>query len=306
MAPTETALEVFSCGVKLDACADKLGYLRHANELLGNSGLLQQRMADDGYLFLRGFLNRDEVLAARRNTLEQLAARDQLDPNAPLMDGIQKPGTSLSFHPELAQKNNQPLQKLLYAEDGDLMRFFNRFLGGAARHFDFTWLRCISPGRGTPCHCDVVFMGRGTRKLYTAWVPLGNINFEAGGLMVLEGSHKNHQLQQTYGSRDVDSYCENDPSDEARTANGHNGWLSENPNEVRNQLGGRWLVSEYEVGDVVIFSIDLAHGGMDNRSDHLRLSSDSRYQLATETIDERWIGENPPGHSSAGKRGRIC
>ena len=306
MALTENALEIFSCGEQLDDAADKLGYQRDADELLGNSGILQQRMADDGYLLLRGLLNREEVLAARRKTLEQLAASGQLDPSAPLMDGIQKPGTTLFFQPELAQKNNQPLQKLLYDEEGELIRFFRNFLGGPTRHFDFTWLRCISPGRGTPSHCDVVFMGRGTRKLYTAWVPLGDVDFESGGLMVLEGSHKNHELQQTYGARDVDSYCENDPTDGARTASGYNGWLSENPKELRNQLGGRWLVSEYEAGDVVIFSIDLAHGGMDNRSNHLRLSSDSRYQLASEPIDERWVGENPPGHGSAGKRGRIC
>ncbi len=306
MVLTEKALDLYSCGVQLDASPDKLGSLRDANELLGDPGMLQQRMADDGYLFLRGLLPSDEVLDARRNTLEQLAAQGQLDPNVPLMDGVQRPGTSLFFQPELAQKNNQPLQQLLYAEQGELMRFFQYFLGGPAGHFDFTWLRCISPGRGTPAHCDVVFMGRGTRKLYTAWVPLGDVDFEAGGLMVLEGSHKNQELQRTYGARDVDSYCDNDPLDAARTANGYNGWLSENPNELRDQLGGRWLVSEYKAGDIVIFSIDLAHGGMDNRSNHLRLSSDSRYQLASEPIDERWVGENPPGHSSAGKRGRVC
>ena len=306
MVLTETALDIYSCGEKLDASADKLGYLRDANVLLGSPRSLQERMAEDGYLYLRGLLNRDEVLAARRNTLEQLAAQGQLDPDVPLMDGVQKPGTSLFFQPELAQKNNQPLQTLLYDEQGELMRFFQHFLGGPTKHFDFTWLRCISPGRGTPSHCDVVFMGRGTRKLYTAWIPLGKVDFETGGLMVLEGSHKNAELQQSYGARDVDSYCENDPSDAARTANGYNGWLSESPRELRNQLGGRWLVSEYEVGDIVIFSIDLAHGGMDNRSNHLRLSSDSRYQLASEPIDERWVGENPPGHSSAGKRGRVC
>ena len=306
MVLADTALELFSCGEKLDVSADKLGYLRDANELLGDPGMLRQRMADDGYLLLRGLLNHDEVLAARRNTLEQLAEQEQLDPKAPVMDGVPRSGASLFFQPELAQKNNQPLQKLLYAEDGELMRFFRHFLGGPTRHFDFTWLRCISPGRGTPAHCDVVFMGRGTRKLYTAWVPLGDVDFETGGLMVLEGSHKNQELQQTYGARDVDSYCENDPLDTARTANGYNGWLSENPNELRNQLGGRWLVSEYHAGDIVIFSIDLAHGGMDNRSNHLRLSSDSRYQLASEPMDERWVGDNPPGHSSAGKKGRIC
>jgi hypothetical protein len=52
--------------------------------------------------------------------------------------------------------------------------------------------------------------------------------------------------------------------------------------------------------------MDLVHGGLDNRSHRLRLSSDSRYQLASEPIDERWVGENPPGHGSAGKRGRVC
>ena len=186
------------------------------------------------------------------------------------------------------------------------MRFFRSFLGGEVRHFDFTWLRCISPGLGTPSHCDIVYMGRGTRKLYTAWVPLGDNNFQLGGLMILEGSHKNVQLQQTYGQRDVDSYCANKPDDPARTANGLNGWLSEDPNKIRRSLGGRWLTAEYQIGDVVIFSMDTVHGGMDNRSNQLRLSSDSRYQLASESVDERWIGENPPGHSSAGKRGRVC
>jgi hypothetical protein len=302
----EETLELYSCGEKLDSSPGSLGHLRDANDLLPNSARLQQRMTEDGYLFLRGLLPREDVLAARRRTLEQLQAEGQLDPSAPLMDGIPKPGVSLFFKPELAQKNNAPLQSLLYAEDGALMRFFRHFLSGEVRHFDFTWLRCISPGLGTPSHCDVVFMGRGTHQLYTAWVPLGDIDFAAGGLMILEGSHRDQDLQQTYATRDVDSYCENDPDDEARTANGYNGWLSESPTELRKARGGRWLVSEYEVGDIVIFSINLAHGGMDNRSNRIRLSSDSRYQLGSEPVDERWVGANPPGHSSAGKRGRIC
>jgi ectoine hydroxylase-related dioxygenase (phytanoyl-CoA dioxygenase family) len=149
-------------------------------------------------------------------------------------------------------------------------------------------------------------MGRGTRHLYTAWVPLGDVDFNLGGLMMLEGSHKNERLRSTYGQKDVDSYCSNQPDDPARTASGYNGWLSEDPRQIRESLGGRWLVSEYEAGDVVIFCMDIVHGGMDNRSNRLRLSSDSRYQLASEPADERWIGENPPGHSAAGKKGRIC
>lgn len=294
---------LFSCGHPLDDA--HVGLMRETVATLGPASL-HQRMEEDGYLLLRGLLDPHKVLAARRRILEQLNAAGQLDPAAPLMEGKFKPGTKLYFQPELAQKNNPELQELLYAPDGELMQFFARFLGGQVRHFDFTWLRCITKGPGTPSHCDIVYMGRGTHRLYTAWAPLGKADFETGGLCVLENSHRNERLHQTYCRRDVDTYCENRAFDKALTANGYNGFLSDDPNKIRRQLGSRWLVSEFEPGDMVVFGMELVHGGLDNHSDRLRLSSDSRYQLASEPVDERWVGENPPGHGAAGKRGRVC
>jgi Phytanoyl-CoA dioxygenase (PhyH) len=305
--PTLEALPpLYSCGHQLEAGEDKIGFLQNSNDALDDRDELRGRMDENGYLLLRNHLDVDEVMAARRHVFQQLAGRDLLDPSAPLMDGVPNSAAHLYFQPELAQKNNAPLQHLLYNPNGAIMQFFQFFLGGAVRHFDFTWLRCITPGGGTPSHCDIVYMSRGTRRLYTAWVPLGDVDFNLGGLMVLEGSHKNEKLRNSYGQRDVDVYCTNRPDDPAKTAHGTNGWLSENPTQIRRSLGGRWLVSEYQAGDILIFCMDMVHGGMDNRSNRLRLSSDSRYQLASEPIDERWIGENPPGHGAAGKRGRIC
>jgi len=298
--------KLYSCGHQLDGGENNIGMLKSTDTASSSASQLRASIAEDGYLFLRGYLDRAEVLAARRHILQQLHAEGQLDPSAPLMHAVPQPDTKLFFKPELAQKNNPPLQRLLYDPQGRLMQFFATFLGGEVRHFDFTWLRCLSPGPGTPSHCDIVYMGRGTRQLYTAWVPLGDVDFELGGLMILEDSHRHPSLKHSYGQRDVDTYCSNRLDDPARTANGLNGWLSENPNKIRQSLGGRWLTSQYETGDVVIFCMDIVHGGMDNRSNRLRISSDSRYQLASEPVDERWIGENPPGHSSAGKRGRIC
>ncbi len=292
-------------GHKLDDGEQEIGILSSIQSTGINRNLLQDRMAEDGYLFLRDYLDKEEVLAARRHILKQLADEGQLDPSAPLMEGVPNSEAELYFQPELGQ-DNPPLKHLLYAPQGRLMRFFSSFLGGEVRHFDFTWLRCISPGLGTPSHCDIVYMGRGTRKLYTAWVPLGDTDFQTGGLIILENSHKNVRLQNTYGQRDVDSYCTNRPDLPAKTDSGRNGWLTEDPNKIRKSLGGRWLTAEYNVGDVIVFCMDLVHGGLDNKSRQLRISSDSRYQLASEPADERWIGDNPPGHSSAGKRGRIC
>lgn len=297
---------IYSGGQQLEDGETALGLLQPCDAQI-DVALLRQRMADNGYLYLQGYLKREEVLAVRREILIRVAAEGHLDPAAPLMEGKVKPEAKLQFRADLARKDNAPLQRLLYHPEGNLMRFFLKFLGAEVRHFDYTWLRCVSPGPSTPSHCDIVYMGRGTRNLYTAWVPMGDAGFEAGGLMILEGSHKNERLRRTYGQRDVDLYCSNRPDDSAYTAFGSNGAFTGDANKVRHSLhGGRWLTADYRVGDVVVFGMDLVHGGTDNRSDHLRLSSDSRYQLASEPADERWIGENPPAHGPGGKRSRIC
>ncbi len=85
-----------------------------------------------------------------------------------------------------------------------------------------------------------------------------------------------------------------------------NGALSKNPVSLRNRYGGRWLTDEFEAGDMLIFGMHTIHASLDNHSSQIRLSSDSRYQLASEPVDERWVGANPIGHSVAFRKGRIC
>jgi hypothetical protein len=80
---------------------------------------------------------------------------------------------------------------------------------------------------------------------------------------------------------------------------------------LREEWGGRWLTApEYRMGDVLIFTMRTVHAGTDNETNALRLSTDSRYQRADAPIDERWIrgehGEDPVGHGTAAKQGKIC
>lgn len=94
--------------------------------------------------------------------------------------------STLAFKPDLAH-DNPVLHELLYGRR--MLDFYHQLLGGPVRHYDYTRMRAVAPGRGTAPHGDVVFMGRGTHQVYTAWVPLGDIDFRQGGLIVLEGSH---------------------------------------------------------------------------------------------------------------------
>jgi hypothetical protein len=304
-----TLPRLFSYDQELDLSPEAFGWLRDSSDVADDAEQLQARMAQDGYVFLPGYLNRDEVIEARRVCVEKLAAAGQLDLNFDIMEAVAAPQSQVKFMPELA-KENAPLMKVLY--DGAMMNFYEKLLGGAVRHFDFTWFRAVSPGRATPPHMDVVYMGRGTKQLYTSWTPLGDISLEQGGLIVLENGHRHERLNNNYGQKDVDSFCANRRDQGfAKMGGGGNisdgGWLSRTPATLRKNLGGRWLTApEYRMGDLLAFSVFTVHASLDNQSNRIRLSSDSRYQRADEPVDERWIGENPIGHGPQGKRGMIC
>jgi hypothetical protein len=307
---TQTTPRLTARGFELDDSPERLGLLESSMDILDDVGALRERMAKVGDFYLPGYRDRELVLEARKSITDKLAAEGLTDPDHPSDEAVALPDSGLTFKPDLAH-DNEPLHRLLYS--GRMMEFYERFLGGTVRHYDFTWMRAVSPGYGIQPHGDIVFMGRGTHDLYTAWTPLGDVSFELGGLMILEGSNNLDRVKNDYAKKDVDEYCENVPGEKenAKTNPEMNGWrwdgsISGDPVEIRNQLGGRWLTTEYKAGDLLTFSTYTIHASLDNHSDRIRLSSDSRYQLANAPIDERWIGEAPVGHGPDGKRGRIC
>jgi len=305
---TQTYPALYYRGSRLKTAPAYFGELRDSTDVLNDVSALRQRMDEDGYLYLPGLLDRDKALAARRSVLQRLAEQGSLDPNVDLMAGVAQPGVEFTFRPDLAAQNPE-VESLLYS--GEMMHFFDHFLGGEATHFDFTWLRAKMPGANTATqpHCDIVFMGRGTKQLYTAWTPLDDVSYELGGLMILEGSHRKQEAFGDYWQVDVDTYCENDKdSKEHLPWTWHNtgGAFDDDALKVREAVGGRWLSCEYSLGDVLIFSMYTLHAGLDNQTNRVRISTDSRYQLAAEAIDHRWVGEAPIGHGEEAKVGMIC
>ena len=293
---------------EVDTSPERFGELRRSHHLLGDPAALRGRMEEDGYLFLPGLLDREEVVAARRSVMAMLAEEGILEPGTPPGEGIaarEPTGKGTGVRNDLARKSRE-VQRVLYG--GRMMAYYREFLGGDVLHFTYTWLRPRTPGGATAPHYDVVFMGRGTTRLYTAWTPFSDISLEMGGLMVLEGSHRLERLKNTYGQKEVDTYCTNLPHAHERVTGQKmfTGQLSKNPVRLRDTLGGRWLTAEFRMGDVLTFGMYTLHCSLDNHSDRVRLSADSRYQLASEPADHRWTGEEPPAHAVDVREGRIC
>lgn len=270
---------------ELEFGGEHLKELRSSNDIFDNTEALRQRIAEDGYLLIRGFHPRDKVLRAQEEMLEQLAVMGRLAPDTPVEEGFIGPGNRGAMF----QGIDPPMPRLLdVVNSEETMRFFDRFLDGPSVTYDYKWARAVGHQHFTGAHYDIVYMGRGTQNLYTMWTPIGDVSLEMGGLAVLLGSQHFDKIKKTYGQMDVDR-------------DNVEGWFSNDPLEMVTTYGGVWATTEYKAGDVMIFGMYTMHGSLTNQTDRYRLSVDTRYQLASEPIDERWVGERPKGHYAWGK-----
>lgn len=259
-----------------------LSTLREANGLLGDSDAMHNRMDEDGYLLIRGLQDADKVQAARQVVLDNLKANGQLDPDQPMTGDVATPGKKGHFLGGAKQVTHTP-DFLSVVESPEIMNFFEGFLSGPVLTYDYKWLRAVGPGDNTGGHYDVVYMGRGTKNLYTVWTPLGEVSYDMGPLVILVGSHQFEAVKETYGQMDVDR-------------DHVTGSFTNEPIDMVNKYGGQWQTSEFRPGDVIILGMYTMHGSLNNRSNRYRLSTDTRYQLATDPVDERWIGKDPMAH----------
>lgn len=275
--------------VKLPMCQRELEFpgrylaeLREASDIFHDTEALRERMKEDGYLLLRGFFDREKVLKARRQILEALDAEGAIDRNYPLMDGVAAPGHGGGFRGGQNALTASPAFQELVASP-TVMGFFARFLGGEPMTYDYKWLRVVGPGSYTGAHYDIVYMGRGTLNLYTLWTPLGDVPLQMGPLAICVGSHRFERIKATYGKMDVDR-------------DHVTGWFSNDPVEIVDTFGGQWQTSAFEAGDVLIFGMFTMHASLNNQTNRFRISSDTRYQLKGEPVDERWVGRKPKAH----------
>jgi hypothetical protein len=260
----------------------ELGYLRDSTDSLADVDELRRRIATDGYLLLRGLIDRGAVLEARRVVLEHLREQHALVEGTPLMEGVMpRDGRSVgmkrvAYRPEVLRVLEAP----------ELYSFYRRLYGEEPATFTHKWLRAVGNEQFTGSHMDVVYMGRGSERVNTVWIPFGDIPITQGTLVVCEASHRLDsfaRMRATYGRSDVDR---------DRTE----GWFSEDPEEIRDRFGGRWLTADVRAGDIITFGLYTLHGSTNNTTNRFRLSCDVRFQPASEPMDERWAGRSPGGH----------
>lgn len=241
---------------------------------------LRKRYEEDGYLFLKQILPREDVLEARDAYFSALERTGILKPGTKPVEGIFDPAKSHLEYPGIgaghADGNGRPggdkaaefvdlaleaHYKEWYAEKfcnhPALYDFVAKFSdwGKDTLSLRRTLLRNNLPGsKPIGVHYDQIFLRYGDPTSVTAWVPMGDIKINGGGLIYLEGGDKiGIELEQEFFKKAKQAGLSDE---EAKSAFNSNmmatGLLSETPAEFAREHGRRWMVSSYEAGDVVL------------------------------------------------------
>lgn len=173
---------------------------------------LRKRYDEDGYLFLKGVLPREDVLEVRKQYFELVAPTGVLKEDTDPVEGIFNPNKSAEDYPGIGAghvgNNERPggdkaaqfvdlaieahykdwyLEKL--CNHPDLYNFIAKFTGWNESTLTFrrTLLRNNIPGtKPIGVHYDQIFLRHGEPTSVTAWVPIGDVKLAGGGLMYLE------------------------------------------------------------------------------------------------------------------------
>jgi len=269
-----------------------IGELPDSAALLDQPDALRERMAADGFLYLKGVLDKALVAAARAEVFQRLVAVDEVA--EPASEAI---ATGTSRRDELIEdrgvfwKSVSEGPKLRSLSHGAAMnQIMRRVVGDPVRPQDYLFLRTGAPGRATGLHFDYPFFTRAHDQVYTVWLPIGDVPVTDGPLVVVEGSHHFRDLIDPMIGFDV-------ALDNTRKAT-----LAQDAVSLAQQRGTRLLTRDFEAGDVVVFGMYTLHGSLENHSpvNRVRLSCDVRWQPLALPLDTRYFGANPVGTTGAG------
>ncbi|KAI9901299.1 hypothetical protein N3K66_003116 [Trichothecium roseum] len=286
---------------------------------------LRARYERDGYLLVKGLLPREDVLAAREAYFKGMSPSGVLKQGSDPVEGIFNPDAAPADYPGIGAgsvKNSRPgdtEKSAVFAElaleqhtapwyagseDSGERGFANHpalkeFVAKFTKWGDDTLpvkrslLRNNTPGnKAIGVHYDQTFMRHGEPTSVTAWVPIGDVRLDGGGLIYLDqGEQLGAEIEQDFSRKAREAGLSEEETKNAFNSNMMaSGFLCDGPAEFGRRYGRKWLVTEYEAGDVVFHSPHMIHASTINydTEGRIRLGTDLRFVNSARPWDKRW------------------
>ncbi len=282
-------LQLTSNGYTLSNAPNRLGWLQPTADDQPLATLREQYNTQ-GYLWLKGILDRQSVLEFRRRYFEAFRQTPLLAPGSDPIEGVYSGEPVPNFNKQIVEIVRWAAYEA-FCLSAPIISFYEAFFEGAPYLHKRKLIRHTLPGdaSATGAHYDLIYLRGGTHRICTSWIPIGDTPVEMGGLVYLENSA-------AWGRQREAEFAEANrtlPDKERISAYNKNmttGWLSKDLPTLADELDTRWLIADYEAGDMVIHSPYTVHAATMNIDPlkRIRLSTDIRYQRVRDEIDVRW------------------
>ena len=288
----EEGLNLVANGKTLSTAPNRLGYLTPTDPGIGVEAI-RRLYEENGYVWLKGFLSRNEVIEFRGWVFGHLASTGLIAQDTDPRDGV---AAAIAPDNRAVDRYLMSLVRSVayegFCAQPRMARFMDEFLAGISYLHKRKIMRHVRPGTttATPAHYDLVYLRSGTSRVVTSWIPIGDIPVEMGGLTYLEGSHAiGARMEREFNEQNGDLSPEERVSAYNRNMT-EGGWVSKDLPDMAERFDTRWLVADYEAGDIMLHSPFMIHASTTNqdKGQRLRLSTDIRYQNVNDEIDARW------------------
>lgn len=238
-----------------------------STELLDQQEALRARLDEDGYVFVKGVVEKDMLWDVRSQITGICKAHGWFQPDTDPIDAITASQPWVEGEERYFEVYDE-VQRLetfhAVPHHPSVRSLMKTLLGDSAFPHPLSIARLSFPSNeswATPPHQDHP-NNQGTEDLYACWIPLGDCPVELGGLAVLPGSHR-------LGIAPL----------EFALGAGHR---QAKLDERFEQLG--WLGGDFELGDAIVFHSLTVHRALPNTTDRMRLSVDYRFQREDEPL----------------------
>ena len=238
------------------------GELRDSSAILGDWVALRERIAQDGYVFVRGLLDPEIVGRVGRNGLCALQAAGWTEPGG---DPVSAPPAAPVRAVRMRDAFGQPGYRDIVRDPGfnrlaftePVVALMAQILGPDGFCYPVKVPRVVYPTTFAPhqpgnyTHKDY----NAVQDMFTCWVPLGEIPRSLGGLALESGSQHSARIR----PRPID------------------------------HLPPGWVTTDYLPGDLLVFHCLTTHAALPNREHRMRFSAEFRWQLADQPAPRRLV-----------------
>ena len=236
--------------------------LRDSSKILGDWVALRERIAEDGYVFVRGLLDPEPVRAVGRRGLAALQAAGWTEPGGdPVSAAPAAPVRAVRMRDAFGQPGYRDIvrdptfNRLPFTEP--VASLMAQIMGPDGFCYPLKVPRVVYPTTFAP-HQPGNYMHKdynAVQDMFTCWVPLGEIPSSLGGLAIAPGSQHSARIR----PRPLDT------------------------------LPAGWVTTDYQPGDVLVFHCLTTHAALPNHEARMRFSAEYRWQLADQPAPRRLV-----------------